>query len=243
MITENIKEMYLKYMCLSEKYYRRYVSNCKKLSDSEIVDIIQKAKTGDEEAIKKVIDSSQHIVVQLSHKYNGVNTLDFMDLVQEANDVIIKSIKSFDLSKDTNFFTFLYFRIKYRLVKYTYENLGLIKLSPYMRKKYNQNYISRSIDHFQDINRDRFYSFSTDSENPETICISEDNKRLVETYLNKLKPQVQEMIKLYYGFYGDKKFTYSEIGRKYNITKSAVGQAIKKGLSDLRINMGKYAES
>lgn len=68
---------------------------------------------------------------------------------------------------------------------------------------------------------------------PEATILSLDHHNIVCQALGSLTARQQEYLDLYFGLTNDVPLTYQEIGNRYNITGSSVGEQIRKALGKL----------
>lgn len=116
----------------AEDSYKQYIKDIKRiplLSYEEELDLAYKAKKGDEQARKKLIESNLRLVVNIALKYNN-SSIDLMDLIQEGNMGLIDSINKFDPSLGYKFSTYTYNWIDMYILRYINFKSNLIKV-PY----------------------------------------------------------------------------------------------------------------
>ncbi len=111
------------YDSLVENYFTD-IRQTEPISDEEMTDLFTKAQRGEIKAFRKIIESNLKLVVSIAKRY-AHNKLMFLDLVQEGNIGLIKSIKKFDTSLGFKFSTFATFWIKQEIIR-AIENKGRI---------------------------------------------------------------------------------------------------------------------
>lgn len=109
--------------------YLNDISKYKILSDKEIKDELVKAKNGDEEAIKKIVNSNQRFVFSLAKRFSNGNNELLSDLINEANIGLINSIKFFDLKKNNFFLTYSVYWMQRQIYLYLTFINPIIKVS------------------------------------------------------------------------------------------------------------------
>ena len=85
-----------------------YLNSLKKfeeLTQSEEYILIRLAQSGDDKARVRLIQANLSLVVSIARNYKG-NGLDFMDLIQEGNLGLMKSIEKFDPERGCRFKTY-----------------------------------------------------------------------------------------------------------------------------------------
>ena len=87
--------------------YINSFSNFPLLSKEQEIELFEKYHNGDETAKEKLINSNLKLVFSIAKKYYK-RDMDFLDLVQEGNLVLIRAVEKFDLSKNTKFSTYAF---------------------------------------------------------------------------------------------------------------------------------------
>jgi RNA polymerase primary sigma factor len=108
------------------QYFQR-LKKIKILTPADEKELIAKAKSGDEEAFRTIIISSQRLVVKEALKYyfKGDNLL---DLINEGNKGLIEALKKFDLNRENRFFTYAMWWVRSEIRRYLSKNQNLISL-------------------------------------------------------------------------------------------------------------------
>ena len=83
------------------------------MESTEILELIRKAKAGDNEATETLIEKYLNTVRKINHKWGNTD-----DGFQEGILGIYQAIKTFDESYNTKFMTHLYFHIEAKIRKY-----------------------------------------------------------------------------------------------------------------------------
>ncbi len=105
--------------------YFRWVKNLPQLPPEEEHDLIIKAKTGDAEALKKLIASNQRLVVKEALKYYFHND-NLLDLINEGNKGLFEALKRFDPERENRFFTYAQWWVRSEIRRYLSKNQKLI---------------------------------------------------------------------------------------------------------------------
>lgn len=85
--------------------YMKKLRTVKEISREDENELIEKAQSGDENAIATVIEGNLRLVVSVAKKYRGMG-IEFADLIQEGNLGLMKAIEKFDTLKGIKFSTY-----------------------------------------------------------------------------------------------------------------------------------------
>ena len=96
------------------------------------------------DAKKKFMDSNLRLVVSIAKPYN-LSNFDFLEIINEGNMGLLKSIDKFDVDRNTKFSTYSVYWIKQSIINYISINNGIVTLSRHVHddlmnftKKYNK---------------------------------------------------------------------------------------------------------
>jgi RNA polymerase primary sigma factor len=124
------------YDSLVENYFTD-IRQTEPISEEEMANLFKLAQSGDMKAYRKIIEANLKLVVSIAKRY-AHNKLMFLDLVQEGNIGLIKSIKKFDQSLGFKFSTFSTFWIKQEIIR-AIENKGrMIRIPVNVSKTVNR---------------------------------------------------------------------------------------------------------
>ena len=87
------------------RLYLNEIGKIPLLTYEEEKEVASKVAAGDEEAIKKLINSNLRLVVSVARRYT-TRGMDFLDLIQEGNIGLMKAVEKFDLSRGFKFSTY-----------------------------------------------------------------------------------------------------------------------------------------
>lgn len=87
------------------KIYLRDIQRTPLLSADAEKELARKVEKGDEAARKKMIESNLRLVVKIAKRYIN-RGLPFLDLIEEGNLGLIKSVEKFNLAKECRFSTY-----------------------------------------------------------------------------------------------------------------------------------------
>ncbi len=107
--------------------YLKYISQFPVLSREEEVELARRARAGDKEAFKKLVESNLRFVVSVASKYKGYG-VPLMDLINEGNLGLIQAAKRFDPDKGVRFISYAVWWIKQAIMQALAEQSGVVKL-------------------------------------------------------------------------------------------------------------------
>ena len=207
--------------------YEMISDTLKPLSKKEMIDAFIKYQNGDKSARTYLISHNIRLVYYLASKYKSTK-YDIEELFSIGQIGLVRAVDTFDLSKEIHFATYASRCIINEILMFLRRN-----------KKY-QNDVSLetplSVDDkgnelsFQDFLSDPDTNIIENYEKGETI---EEIRNLVFS----LPEREREAIYLYFGFYGDKRYTQKEIAEKLNISQSYVSRLIGRILKKLKKQM------
>ncbi len=108
-----------------DKMIEQYLSEIREaslLSDQEVATLIKRMHNGDQSAKWSLIEGNLRLVVSIAKRF-AHNHLMFLDLIQEGNIGLIKSLRKFDPDRGFKFSTFSSFWIKQEIIR-SIENKG-----------------------------------------------------------------------------------------------------------------------
>lgn len=105
--------------------YFQQVKKISILTPEEEKDLIRRAKSGDEEAFKKIIVANQKLVVKEALKYYFKED-NFLDLVNEGNKGLIEALKRFDPARENRFYTYALWWVRSEIRRYLSKNQKII---------------------------------------------------------------------------------------------------------------------
>lgn len=150
------------------------------MESTEILELIRKAKMGDNEATETLIEKYLNAVRKINNKWGGTD-----DGFQEGILGIYQAIKTFDESYNTKFMTHLYFHIEAKIRKFI--DKERYRVPQYIIESIKKGEQERL--YFSGIENLEIEDENTDNENLE-------NKVLVEKLLNCCTRQEKEVLNL-----------------------------------------------
>jgi RNA polymerase sigma factor (sigma-70 family) len=102
------------------------------LTKRQEFELSKKAKSGDLEARRKLIESNYRLVISIAKKYHRKN-VDFDDLIQESTTGLLKAVDRFNPDLGHKFSTYACWWIKQAALSYINEQSGSIKVPTHSR--------------------------------------------------------------------------------------------------------------
>lgn len=139
-------------ICLALKVYFKDLKSVELLSGEEQTELAIKAKSGDKNALDRLIKSNLRFVVTVAKEYRYSN-IPLEDLISEGNIGLIKAVDKFDETKKIRFISYAVWWVRQSIIQSIYENGSIVRL-PVNRININ-NKISKTKDIlFKELNRD-----------------------------------------------------------------------------------------
>ena len=110
--------------------YFRGIQKLAQVDREEIHKLWKKAKKGDHEAKKRIMETNLRLVVPIAKKYHRQG-IDFMDLVEEGNLGLMHSIDKFEPSKGYRFSTYASYWIEQSIRRAVEEQSKTIRIPPH----------------------------------------------------------------------------------------------------------------
>jgi RNA polymerase primary sigma factor len=137
---------------LSLKAYFKDLKTVELLNGEEQTELAIKAKSGDKNALDKLVRSNLRFVVKVAKEYQYSN-VPLEDLISEGNIGLIKAVDKFDETRKIRFISYAVWWIRQSIIQSIYENESIVRL-PVNRININ-NKISKTKDIlFKELNRD-----------------------------------------------------------------------------------------
>ena len=218
------------------KQYFFYIANGseilpEKLSSEEEIELVEKMKSGCDEAKNQLVERNLRLVVYTAQKFENTN-VNIEDLISIGTIGLIKAVSSFDGSKNIKLATFASRCIENEIL------MHLRKVSKIRREV--------SLDE----------PLNTDAEGNE-LCIADilsgdidevsknmdkqDESSNLKQVLNELTDKEKEIMCMRYGLSGKSEMTQKEVADFFDISQSYISRIEKKILSKMKTEILKLA--
>lgn len=122
------------------------------LTEEEEQELTRKYREGDKEARTKMMQCNLRLVVSIAKKYNTVDTVDLMDLIQEGCIGLSIAIERFDPDLGYKFSTYASWWIMQQITRYIANNHRLIRVPVHLyedarRVKKTRNFLTSKLGH------------------------------------------------------------------------------------------------
>ena len=219
----------------------------------EEVDLAQRIKKGDKEALEKLTRANLRFVVSVAKQYQNQG-LSLPDLINEGNLGLIKAAEKFDETRGFKFISYAVWWIRQSILQALAEQSRIVRLP--LNQVGSLNKINKAFARFEQ-EHERTPSpeeLADELDLPkekvtDTLRVSgrhvsvdapfsdgEDNSLLgteVERALSTLTDRERDIIKYFFGI-GCSEMTLEEIGEKFGLTRERVRQIKEKAIRRLR---------
>ena len=250
------------------------------LSAAEEVHYSTLSLQGDVAARKKMIESNLRLVVKISRRYLN-RGLPLLDLIEEGNLGLMKSVEKFDTSRGFRFSTYATWWIRQTIERAIMNQTRTIRLPIHVVKELNvylraARQLTQKLDHepsaeeiaemvdkpLEDVQKllglnDKVTSVDTpigydenkslldtladeNSVNPAELLTDENLRMHIESILDELSENQQQVISRRFGLRGFEKSTLEEVGKEIDLTRERVRQIQVEALKALRIHLERF---
>lgn len=121
----------------SVRLYLKEIGNVPLLSAQDEIDIALKIREGDLAAKAKMAESNMRLVVSIAKRYTG-RGLDFLDLIQEGNNGLMRAVEKFDPDKGFKFSTYATWWIRQAITRAIADQSRVIRIPVHMFENINK---------------------------------------------------------------------------------------------------------
>jgi RNA polymerase primary sigma factor len=111
----------------SLKKYLKEIAKLSRITVQEERELGKRIKTGDEAALKKLVEANLRFVVSFAKRYRGCG-LSFLDLINEGNVGLIEAAKRYDPDKNVKFITYAVWWIRQSIIHALSDQSGPFRL-------------------------------------------------------------------------------------------------------------------
>lgn len=124
---KQIKEEVINKDSISLKAYFKDLRKIDLVDSNEQTKLAIKAKSGDENAMRKLVESNLRFVCSIAKEYSYTR-IPIEDLIQEGNLGIIKAVERFDATKGYKFISYAVWWIRQAILQSAYETSNSVRL-------------------------------------------------------------------------------------------------------------------
>ena len=123
----------------STKTYLREIGRHRLLTGKEEIELARAARTGDERARKRLIQSNLRLVVSIARRYTN-RGLTFLDLIQEGSMGLMRATEKFDPEKGFKFSTYATWWIRQAITRALADKSRAIRVPVHMNERLSKMY-------------------------------------------------------------------------------------------------------
>lgn len=200
------------------------------LPDSQLYELLNKAKKDDEDAIKIVAEHNIKLVLMIVNKNFKTVEWDKNELISIGNIGLLKAIQSFDKEKNVQFSTYASKCINNEILMF------LRKLKKYKNVDSLDRPIYNSIDGYNNIKLEDTITDGTDIEADYDKLVTYE---IVREVVTNLPPRDKKIITLYFGFDDNIPHNQYEIADILSVSQSYISKSMTKILAEIEKKLAK----
>ena len=244
--------------------YLQEIGKVDLITAEEEVELAQKIRAGDTNALDKLTKANLRFVVSVAKQYQNQG-LTLPDLINEGNLGLIKAAKRFDETRGFKFISYAVWWIRQSIVRLPLNKIGSInkinKMYAFLEQANERvpsaEEIAKELDMtVSDVkesmkNSGRHVSMdaplvegedsnlydvlrSGESPNPDRNLLHESLRTEIERALETLTPREADVVRLYFGLGEKHAMTLEEIGETFDLTRERVRQIKEKAIRRLK---------
>ena len=201
--------------------YIRKISKIPVLSAAEEKELAKRAKEGDIDARRKLVQSNLRLVVNITKKTVQVTTLPMIDLIQEGNLGLMIAVEKFDYTLGYRFSTYAAWWIKQSVFKAISEQSRCVKIPVY---------IQETLSKFSKIKAELEQKYNTSVKNEEVAKKMNVPPEKIDAFLSAFNKSVS--IDAQYELQGGSEVTLADVlvDEKADVFSSIENEGLKKDL-------------
>ena len=121
----------------SVRLYLREIGKIPLLTAEEELDLAHRVVAGDKKAKDKMAEANMRLVVSIAKRYSG-RGLDFLDLIQEGNNGLLRAVEKFDPDKGFKFSTYATWWIRQAITRAIADQARTIRIPVHMVETINK---------------------------------------------------------------------------------------------------------
>ena len=207
--------------------YLKSIAHIPTLTREEERELLAKAKAGDQDATNKIVESNLKFVVSIAKGYRGMG-VPFSDLIMEGNFGLYKAIEKFDPEKGTKFITYAVWWIRYLIGQ------AIEKFNGNNDEVLADDYTLECVEDTEYEYQEKPESINQEFEND--ITTIQSKSQAVDELMKCLKEREVKILSMYFGLYGEKEKTLTEISHEFNMSSERVRQIVNTSLTKLKYN-------
>lgn len=239
------------------RLYLRDVAKHPLLSREQEKELGQRIRKGDEDAIKKLVESNLRFVVSYAKKYRGLG-LSYLDLIHEGNLGLLEAARRFDPTRDVRFLTYAGWWVRRSILTALRQRADRAmprfarsiegnatvdtdraepaygeQEDPWLVPAIRTHSLSQPVGDHEDLElADRLENDKIPT--PEEMLVRTDLIEHLQRLIAQLPDRDAEILEMRYGFGGEPPKTLQEIGDALGLTRQRVQQIERAALAKLR---------